>query len=156
MLCLNDTKLQEFNVLLWINFRNANFFSDCKLFTSEMFNIQNDLQLKCTYVYVKVKSIHAIFLPDICQIRYVNNVGAWNCYCYWRWQNNNLFNKLITLNHTGNSNFICRLDFDNFVIGNPNAFGACDVNTDNYQMTSPAGANPPVICGFNTGQHSKL
>jgi hypothetical protein len=51
------------------------------------------------------------------------------------------------------------LDFDNFVIANP---GSAGVNTgsctvaDSFQMTSSSGANPPVICGFNTGQHSKF
>jgi hypothetical protein len=55
--------------------------------------------------------------------------------------------------------FFPRLDFDNFVIANPSSagtnIGSCSA-TDNFQLISPSGVNSPVICGINTGQHSKL
>jgi hypothetical protein len=51
------------------------------------------------------------------------------------------------------------LDFDNFVIANPSSagtnIGSCSA-TDNFQLVSPSGVNSPVICGINTGQHSKF
>ena len=34
--------------------------------------------------------------------------------------------------------------------------GAAGAAIDNVVVTSPTGANPPVICGLNSGQHSKL
>ena len=34
--------------------------------------------------------------------------------------------------------------------------GAVGATIDNVVVTSPTGANPPVICGLNSGQHSKL
>ena len=35
--------------------------------------------------------------------------------------------------------------------------GSCTMGTavDSVVVNSPTGANPPVICGLNTGQHSK-
>jgi hypothetical protein len=52
---------------------------------------------------------------------------------------------------------ICRLDFVQFKIGEPSTqdvtFGQC--LEDQFVVTSNAGTATPVICGTNTGQHSK-
>ncbi len=32
---------------------------------------------------------------------------------------------------------------------------ASECLTDTFVVTNPGGSNPPVICGTNTGQHSK-
>ena len=58
-----------------------------------------------------------------------------------------------------------RLDFDNLVLGNPATAtptatlqGQCPT-TDRLTITSGSGsgpnANPPVVCGTLSGQHSK-
>jgi len=54
--------------------------------------------------------------------------------------------------HPTNDN-ICqiRLDFDDFEIPQPNNGGECDTSL----MIATGGATyPPIICGYNTGQHS--
>ncbi len=33
--------------------------------------------------------------------------------------------------------------------------GLGDCTTDSFSITAPGNAGTPVICGFNTGQHSK-
>jgi hypothetical protein len=68
-----------------------------------------------------------------------------------------------------------RIDFSSFVIAGPStlttsttleaggsvAAGGKAVNlateclTDTFSLTGPAGSVPPVICGTNTGEHSK-
>jgi hypothetical protein len=47
-----------------------------------------------------------------------------------------------------------RLDFDNFVISNPNNVGLCTVS-DSFTTASPTLLKTPTICGINSGQHSK-
>jgi len=53
------------------------------------------------------------------------------------------------------------LDYDVNIVANPDstvaAAGSCTTGTaiDNIVVTSGSGANPPVICGFNSGQHGK-
>jgi hypothetical protein len=57
--------------------------------------------------------------------------------------------------------FLFSLDYDVNVVANPdqtaNFVGSCTSATaiDNIAVTSGSGANPPVICGFNSGQHGK-
>ncbi len=72
--------------------------------------------------------------------------------------------------------FQLRLDFVNFNIAGPTANMATIVltkggvpntasgiaqsaqtqcQTDTFSVTNPSGSAPPVICGVNTGQHSK-
>ena len=71
--------------------------------------------------------------------------------------------------------FKLRLDFNSFVIAGPTtvtttsviigngliAFGAKPVSTatqcltDTFSITGPSGSVPPVICGTNSGEHSK-
>ena len=54
-----------------------------------------------------------------------------------------------------------RLDFETLTTAQPptqgsNTVGKCgDSNTDTITVTSPTGANPPVVCGTLSGQHSK-
>ena len=45
-----------------------------------------------------------------------------------------------------------RLDFNMFDITDVSTTGVC---TDSFEVTGPTGRNPSVICGVNTGQHSK-
>ena len=45
-----------------------------------------------------------------------------------------------------------RLDFNMFDITDVATTGVC---TDSFTVTGPTGRNPSVICGVNTGQHSK-
>ena len=73
--------------------------------------------------------------------------------------------------------FQLRLDFSTFVITGPSTTthqtgemvgGSADVKagkaispatqclTDTFSVTGSAGSNPPVICGTNTGYHSKF
>ena len=71
-----------------------------------------------------------------------------------------------------------RLDFDTFVISGPStstATGEAKISggvlntasgisattasqclTDRFQVTNSGGITPPVICGINTGEHSKI
>ena len=49
-------------------------------------------------------------------------------------------------------NFAFRLDFNMFDITDVATTGVC---TDSFTVTGPTGRNPSVICGVNTGQHSK-
>ena len=46
-----------------------------------------------------------------------------------------------------------RLDFNMFDITDVATTGVC---TDSFEVTGPTGRNPSVICGVNTGQHSKI
>ena len=68
------------------------------------------------------------------------------------------------------------MDFNNFVIAGPSTLttstnleaggsiapGGVPVNmateclTDTFSLTGPPGSAPPVICGTNTGEHSKF
>jgi len=58
-----------------------------------------------------------------------------------------------------NNSLILRLDFDNLVTASPPNtgpnLGSCEAGTDSVEVESPAGANPPVICGRLSGQHSE-
>ncbi len=72
--------------------------------------------------------------------------------------------------------FQLRLDFDTFVITGPSTITTTEVSglfgmgliggtknyakstqclTDTFSVTNPGGIAPPVICGTNTGEHSK-
>jgi hypothetical protein len=56
-----------------------------------------------------------------------------------------------------------RLDYDVNIVANPDStalaatIGSCVAGAgtaiDNVVVNSPTGTNPPVICGFNSGQH---
>ena len=57
-----------------------------------------------------------------------------------------------------------RIDFDRMVLSGPStmsdpdpvfedSFTVGDCNVDSLTVTNPGGASPPVICGYNTGQH---
>ena len=48
--------------------------------------------------------------------------------------------------------FPFRLDFNMFDLTDVATTGVC---TDSFEVTGPTGRNPSVICGVNTGQHSK-
>ena len=56
-----------------------------------------------------------------------------------------------------------RLDYNVLQVANPDStatgtnIGSCTMGTavDSVVVNSPTGGNPPVICGLNTGQHSK-
>jgi hypothetical protein len=73
--------------------------------------------------------------------------------------------------------FQIRIDFSSFVIAGPStvtltvgyevggstatAIGkkytlATQCQTDTFSLTGPGGSTPPVICGTNSGEHSKL
>ena len=73
--------------------------------------------------------------------------------------------------------FQIRIDFSTFVISGPNTLTvtslyevggsvatgagalintATQCQTDTFSLTGPGGSVPPVICGTNTGEHSKL
>ena len=61
--------------------------------------------------------------------------------------------------------FSFSLDYDVNIVANPDTTvngvgvqtGSCTAGTaiDNIAVTSGSGAKTPVICGFNSGQHSK-
>merc|ERR1712051_1140686 len=61
-----------------------------------------------------------------------------------------------TINPVASSPAVCqvRLDFDAFVLRQPNSAGLC--NTDTITFTSPTGSNValPRLCGTLTDQHS--
>ena len=55
------------------------------------------------------------------------------------------------------------MDFDVMVLTGPYGLSstvaatdgprATDCGTDTFTVTNPGGATPPIICGYNTGQH---
>ena len=46
-----------------------------------------------------------------------------------------------------------RLDFEKLELAGPDNTSSCSIDT--FTFVGSAGANPTVICGDNTGQHSK-
>ena len=57
-----------------------------------------------------------------------------------------------TVNYAQSDICQLRLDFSMFDITDVSTTGVC---TDSFEVTGPTGRNPSVICGTNTGLHSK-
>ena len=57
-----------------------------------------------------------------------------------------------TVNYAQSDICQLRLDFAMFDITDVSTTGVC---TDSFEVTGPTGRNPSVICGTNTGLHSK-
>ena len=47
-----------------------------------------------------------------------------------------------------------RLDFEEFTLAQPDENGLC--TTDSFMVRTTVGERLPILCGDNSGQHSKL
>ena len=81
--------------------------------------------------------------------------GGW---CEGKHQKQLLLNQEMELCNLVNNLFANprdRLDFETMT-GHSTGPGVGECNTNKFEATGQTGRNPPVICGTNTGYHSKF